>query len=64
MNDEIFTVAQAASYLKVAEKTVLRMIKGQRLLASQVGRNWRIKLSDIDAYLVANSNRGKGAKSK
>ena len=64
MNEEILTVAQAASYLQVSDKTVLKLIKGDQLVASQVGRVYRIKLSDINAYLAANSNGKKGAKVK
>ena len=64
MNEEILAVAQAASYLQVSDKTVLKLIKGDQLVASQVGRVYRIKLSDINAYLAANSNGKKGAKVK
>lgn len=64
MIDEIFTVAQTAAYLKVSDKTVLKLIKNDKLVASQVGRIYRIKLSDINTYLYANSNVKKGVKSK
>lgn len=64
MNDEILTVAQTAAYLQVSDKTVLKLIKSDRLVASLVGRIYRIKRSDITAYLAANSNGKKGAKSK
>jgi len=64
MNDEILTVSQAATYLQVSDKTVLKWIKSDKLVASQVGRIYRIKLSDINAYLAANSNEKKGVKTK
>lgn len=64
MDDEILTVAQAAAYLKVSDKTVLKWIKNDKLVASLVGRIYRIKLSDINDYLAANSNGKKGVKSK
>lgn len=64
MNDEILTVAQTATYLQVSDKTVLKLIKSDKLVASQVGRIYRIKLSDVNAYLSASSNGKKGAKSK
>lgn len=63
MKDEILTVAQAADYLKVSDKTVLKLIKSDKLVASLVGRIYRIKLSDINAYLASTSNGKKGAKS-
>lgn len=37
MKDELFTVAQAAEYLKVCDKTVRRMIASKELVASKVG---------------------------
>ena len=64
MEDEILTVAQAAAYLKVSDKSVLKWIKNGKLVASLVGRIYRIKLSGINAYLAANSNGKKGVKSK
>lgn len=61
MDEEIFTVAQAAKYLQVCDKTVRRLIKSKKLTASKVGdRSWRIRKSDIDDYLNANTNNMKG----
>lgn len=63
MSNELLTVAQAAKYLKVSDKTVRRLISDNKLLAAKVGnRSWRIKESDIEAYLQAHSNGKKGAK--
>lgn len=57
MPDEIYTIAQAAQYLKVCDKTVRRLIKSNKLLASKVGdRSWRIKKVDIDDYLNHHTN--------
>lgn len=62
MKDELLTVAQAAEYLKVCDKTVRRMIASKELVASKVGsRNWRIRKDDIDAYLNATSTGQEGA---
>ena len=62
MADELFTVAQAAEYLKVCDKTVRRMIASKELVASKVGsRSWRIRKDDIDAYLNATSTGQEGA---
>ena len=61
MTEELFTVLQAAEYLQVCEKTVRRLINSKTLAASKVGKSWRIKKSDIDNYLSANSNLSKGA---
>ena len=50
MFDNILTVAQAAEYLKVCEKTVRRLIAKQELAASKVGKSWRLQKIDIDKY--------------
>lgn len=57
MYDDILTVAQAAEYLKVCDKTVRRLIAKQELAASKVGNSWRILKVDIDKYLKKNCNR-------
>lgn len=55
--DELLTVAQAAKYLKLSEKTIRRLIASKKLTASKVGdRPWRIKASDIESYLSAHTN--------
>lgn len=59
MSDIILTVAQAAEYLKVCEKTVRRLISKQELAASKVGKSWRIQKVDIDNYLNENCNKNK-----
>lgn len=63
MVEELFTVGQAADYLQVCEKTVRRLINSKTLTASKVGKGWRIKKTDIDAYLSMNSNLSKGVDS-
>ena len=61
MNDEIFTIKQTADYLKLSSKTVHKLIRDKKLLASEVGtRSWRIKKTDIDAFLRANANLPEG----
>ena len=57
MSDEIFTVLQAAQYLK----TIRRLIKSKKLTASRVGsRSLRIRQNDIDQYLANHTNHCKG----
>lgn len=54
--DELYTVEQAAIYLKVSTKTIRRLIKSGKIIASKVGGRWRIKNSDIEEYLGQTSN--------
>ena len=60
MND-ILTVKQAAEYLKISDRSVHKLITDKRLMASRVGsRSWRIKQSDIEIFLQANTNFSEG----
>jgi len=54
---DIFTISQVAKYLQISEKTVRRLIANGELIASKVGgRSWRIKETEIEQYLNANTN--------
>ena len=57
MPDSLMTIAQAAAYLKVCDKTVRRLITRQELTASKVGKSWRIQKADIDKYLSETRNK-------
>lgn len=57
MSGSLMTIAQAAEYLKVCDKTVRRLIKRQELTASKVGRSWRIQKANIDKYLNETRNK-------
>jgi excisionase family DNA binding protein len=47
------SVAQAADFLHVGARTVLNEIARRNLPAGKVGRQWRIKESDLLTYLRA-----------
>ena len=51
MSGSLMTIAQAAEYLKVCDKTVRRLIKRQELTASKVGRSWRIQKADTETVM-------------
>ncbi len=64
LSDELLTIAQAASYLQLSDKTIRRLIADNHLIASKVGnRTWRIRMQDIENYLNAHAN-GKNGESK
>lgn len=56
MEDNILTVKQVAKYLKVSERTVIRLIHDKKLKASKVGGSWRIREKDISKYLNTYTN--------
>ena len=51
MSDEILTVQEVATLLKVAEKTVYTMAQQGELPAFKVRGQWRFKRVDIDRWI-------------
>ena len=49
--DRLLTVAEVAATMRVSNMTVYRLIKSGDLPALRVGKNYRIRESDMDAYL-------------
>jgi len=54
---EIMTPEQVAEYLQLNTDTVYRLIRQNKLAASQIGRTYRIPKEDVEAFLLAHSNR-------
>lgn len=50
MAEELCTVDEAATRLKLHPKTVLRHIREGRLPARRLGKAYRIRLADLDAF--------------
>jgi excisionase family DNA binding protein len=49
--EELFTVKEAAAYLKITEQAVRDYIASGQLEASKLGRVWRITETDIIKFL-------------
>ena len=47
------TLHEVVAHLQVAEETVHRWIRRKGLPAQRMGRNWRFKLSEVDAWVRA-----------
>ena len=63
-DDEVFlTTEEVLEYLQVNLRTVYRLIKAGKLPAVRVGRQWRFRRRDIDAWLEAQRPRGARAAS-
>jgi excisionase family DNA binding protein len=61
-SDEIFlTTEEVLEYLQVNLRTVYRLIKAGKIPAVRVGRQWRFRKRDIDAWLDAQRPRGERA---
>ena len=49
------TTDEAAAYLKVCRKTVYRLARAGRLPAVRVGRHWRFRRRDLQAWFSTRS---------
>jgi DNA binding domain, excisionase family len=59
--DRLLTVAEVAATMRVSNMTVYRLIKNGDLPALRVGKNYRIRESDVDVYLSDRSVQVEGA---
>ncbi len=55
--EALLTVAEVAAELRVSTMTVYRLIQAAELSAFRIGKNYRIKRDDLDAYLAAGAVR-------
>src|SRR4030081_3190706 len=63
MIDETFlTTEEVLEYLQVNLRTVYRLIRAGKIPAVRVGRQWRFRKRDIDAWLDSQRPRGGGAR--
>ena len=61
-NDEIFlTTEEVLEYLQVNLRTVYRLIKAGKIPAVRVGRQWRFRKRDIDAWLDSQRAQNSGS---
>ena len=53
----LLTVAEVASAMRVSNMTVYRLIKSGELPAVRVGKNYRLRESDLERFLEERSVR-------
>lgn len=53
-DDEVYTVSEAAAHIKSSIQTVRKLIKTGQLPHVMVGRNYKIRRSDLKQYLKDN----------
>ena len=61
VGDRLLTVAEVAATMRVSNMTVYRLIKSRELPALRVGKNYRVRESEVDRYLDARSVEVEGA---
>jgi excisionase family DNA binding protein len=50
--EPLLTVAEVANMMRVSNMTIYRLIKSGQLSAIRVGKNYRIRRTDVDRYLT------------
>ncbi len=48
---ELMTVKEVAEFLRVSNMTVFREIKAKKMPAFRIGRQYRIRKTDLERYL-------------
>ncbi|MEO7803148.1 MAG: helix-turn-helix domain-containing protein [Actinomycetota bacterium] len=61
VGERLLTVGEVASLMRVSNMTVYRLIKSQKLPALRVGKNYRIRESDMETYLTDSAVGGTGS---
>lgn len=54
MDDEILTIQEIASFLKIKEKTAYDLAAKGKIPGFKVGGSWRFRKSDIDFWIEQN----------
>lgn len=57
LRQPLLTVHETAERLKVKESTVRTWIRDKKLRAIKFGREWRVAVIDLEAFLNENANR-------
>lgn len=55
ISNKLLTVNEVANILRVSNMTVYRLVKSGQIPAIRVGKNYRIKESDVNKYLSRGS---------
>lgn len=60
MSDEILTIKDVASLLKLAEKTIYSMAQRGEIPAFKVRGQWRVRRVDFDDWVLKQSTQSHG----
>lgn len=58
MTEQIMTLKEVATYLKLTEKTAYRLAAEKKLPGFKVGGSWRFKLSDLEMWIEQQKDKG------
>jgi excisionase family DNA binding protein len=58
MESDFMTVKDLSAYLNMKEKTIYKLAAEGTLPGFKLGGSWRFRLSEIEAWIKAQSNQG------
>jgi excisionase family DNA binding protein len=61
--DELLTTEQAAAILQLTPKTIKEWLRAGKLTGCKMGRVWRVKAADLEAFIQASRLLHEGAES-
>ena len=51
-DSDLLTLAEAAAYLRVHRRTMGRLLRQGVVPGTKIGRQWRVRVADLDAVLA------------
>jgi len=57
MNTDVLTAQEAAAYLRLCLDSIKRKARANELPAFKVGRQWRFRKADLDAWIAKGGSR-------
>ncbi|WP_417832563.1 helix-turn-helix domain-containing protein [Terasakiella sp.] len=58
MDDDIWTIKEVATYLKIKEKTAYALVAQGKILGFKVGGAWRFRRNEIDKWITEQELKG------
>ena len=58
VKDQLLTPAQVGERLQVTERTVYQWLRDRHLVGHKLGRLWRVRPEDLEAFLERSRTRG------
>lgn len=59
LKSDILTIAEVTAYLKIAERTLYRLVAAKKIPAFKVGGAWRFSRTDIEKWIKQQSTATK-----
>ncbi len=56
-NDKLLTPVDVANRMQVNERTVTQWLRKGHLRGFKVGKEWRVSVKDLEAFLEASANK-------